>query len=158
MRHSGSRHLVAYDNGVGLTEEEVHQFLATIGRSSKRESLSREDFIGQFGIGLLSAFVVSDEIVVITRSIQEGAPTVKWTGRTDGTYEITTLDNDFSPGTQVYLRAKPGCQEFFEADYVRRTAKYFGCYLPHKIEVTSPEETWVVNEEPPWNLEADTQE
>ena len=44
--------LVVTDQGVGLTEDEVHRFLATIGKSSKRE-FSRDDFIGQFGIGLL---------------------------------------------------------------------------------------------------------
>ena len=68
--------LVAYDNGIGLTEDEVHEFLATIGQSSKRDTLERQDFIGQFGIGLLSGFVVSDEIVVITRSVKSGAKTV----------------------------------------------------------------------------------
>ena len=61
--------LVVEDNGIGLTSEEIHQFLSTIGRSSKRESLDRDDFIGQFGIGLLSCFVVADEITLITRRI-----------------------------------------------------------------------------------------
>ena len=57
--------LVFMDNGVGLTEDEIHRFLATIGESSKRgEHWDRPtDFLGQFGIGLLSCFVVSDEIV-----------------------------------------------------------------------------------------------
>ena len=48
--------LIITDRGVGLTEAEVHSFLATIGQSSKRE-LSREDFIGQFGIGLLLSLI-----------------------------------------------------------------------------------------------------
>src|SRR5581483_4790075 len=50
--------VVVQDNGVGLSEDEVHQFLATIGESSKRDDLgkARTDFIGQFGIGLLSCF------------------------------------------------------------------------------------------------------
>lgn len=142
--------LSMYDNGVGLTEDEVHQFLATIGRSSKRDAVSPEDFIGQFGIGLLSGFVVSDEVIVFTRSIQPGARTVKWIGRADGTYEIETLDNDFSPGTEVYLRAKPGCGEFLEADYVRETATHFGSLLPFPITVSSGRESVTINEEPPW--------
>ena len=59
--------LLCADNGIGLTEEEVHKFLATIGLTSKRdEHWERpEDFLGQFGIGLLSCFIVSKEIVVI---------------------------------------------------------------------------------------------
>ena len=53
--------LIFSDNGVGLLESEVHQFLATIGKSSKREVGSKDgrtsDFIGQFGIGLLSGML-----------------------------------------------------------------------------------------------------
>jgi len=60
--------LIFSDNGVGLLEAEVHQFLATIGKSSKRlvgeRGTGSSDFIGQFGIGLLSCFVVSNEIVM----------------------------------------------------------------------------------------------
>ena len=55
------------DNGSGLTEEEIHRFLAVIGQSSKTELVNGkipEDYIGRFGIGLLSCFMVSDSIVV----------------------------------------------------------------------------------------------
>ena len=45
--------LIVEDNGIGLTEEEIHQFLATIGGSSKRVDSARGEFIGQFGIGRL---------------------------------------------------------------------------------------------------------
>ena len=63
--------LIFTDNGLGLTEEEIHQFLAIIGESSKRELTDgelRSDYIGRFGIGLLSCFMVSDEIRMLTRS------------------------------------------------------------------------------------------
>ena len=46
--------LIVHDNGIGLTEDDVHEFLATIGQSSQREDLNWQDFIGHFGIGLLS--------------------------------------------------------------------------------------------------------
>ena len=56
--------LCVSDNGIGLTTDEVHRFLSTIGKSSKRAADGKRtgDFIGQFGIGILSAFVVCDEI------------------------------------------------------------------------------------------------
>ena len=67
------------------------------------------DFIGQFGIGILSCFVVSDEIVVIIRSAKAAdGKTVEWRARPDGTYTLKTLDRDFEPGTQVWLTAKQG--------------------------------------------------
>jgi len=77
------------DSGIGLNQEQVHELLATIGRSSKRDDLgfARHEFLGQFGIGLLSAFLVADEVQVMTRSAV-GGPAVQWIGRSDGTYSI----------------------------------------------------------------------
>ncbi len=142
--------LIVHDDGVGLTEDEVHRFLATIGQSSKRESLSREDFIGQFGIGLLSGFLVSSEIVVVTRSVQGDHPAVKWTGRTDGTYEIETLRGEFAAGTQVFLTAKDDCEGFFQPSFIRQTATHFGALLPIPVEITAGGTRSTINEEPPW--------
>ena len=60
--------LHAMDSGVGLDEDDVRTFLATIGRSSKRDELglARSDLLGQFGIGLLSCFMVSEDIEVVS--------------------------------------------------------------------------------------------
>ncbi len=69
-RADGPPALQFRDDGVGLSEDEIHRFLATIGESSKRGDVfaASKDFIGRFGIGLLSCFMVSDEVQVITRS------------------------------------------------------------------------------------------
>lgn len=150
--------LVVTDNGIGLTESEVHEFLATIGQSSKRDPLSRDDFIGQFGIGLLSGFMVCDEIVLITRSAQLNSSTVQWTGRSDGTYSVRVLDHDFEPGSQVYLRAKPDCSQFFEPDFVNATARYYGEFLPHPIAVATAEGQETINTHPPWQIAAETRD
>ena len=148
--------VVITDRGVGLTEPEVHQFLATIGQSSKRE-LSREDFIGQFGIGLLSGFIVSEEIVVITRSIKEGNPALEWRGRSDGTYSIRKLDHDAEPGTQVFLRAKPGCHDFMQRDIVKQLSTYYASHLSTPIELVSEEGNARINIVPPWEFDASDQ-
>ena len=73
---TGDGTLRVHDTGIGLTEDQVHELLATIGRSSKRDDLgfARHEFLGQFGIGLLSCFMVADEIRVVTRCGDE--PTV----------------------------------------------------------------------------------
>lgn len=79
------RSLVFSDNGQGLTEEEIHRFLAIIGESSKRNLENgriETDYIGRFGIGLLSCFMVSDEIVMLTRSCRGAdAPVLEWCGK-----------------------------------------------------------------------------
>jgi molecular chaperone HtpG len=110
----GTPTLVVQDNGIGLTEVEIEQFLATIGGSSKRDSpMSRPtDFLGQFGIGLLACFLVADEIVVVTRSSRsEQLPGIEWRGRVDGTYATRLLTERPTTGTQVYLRAKPSATD-----------------------------------------------
>ena len=59
---NGDGSMVFQDNGIGLKEEEVYRFLTVIGESSKRDTPDADDFIGRFGIGLLSCFVVTNEI------------------------------------------------------------------------------------------------
>ncbi|MDA1213093.1 MAG: HSP90 family protein [Planctomycetota bacterium] len=144
------------DNGVGLTEDEVHRFLAIIGESSKRAETGERptDFIGQFGIGLLSCFLVSDEIVVVSRSIT-GTPAVEWRGKPDGTYQLKTLDADLAAGTQVFLRCKSECEEFFDAERLTELAKHYGGLLPFPITVVSKKGSDTVNtDELPWKEKA----
>ena len=70
------------DNGLGLTKEEIHRFLAVIGQSSKTQLVNGQipqDYIGRFGIGLLSCFMVSDSITVLTVPMDESQANI-WTG------------------------------------------------------------------------------
>lgn len=138
------------DDGVGLTEAEVHEFLATIGRSSKRGA---QDFIGQFGIGLLSCFVVANEIELITRSLK-GTPAIRWTGHADGRYTLAEHAGDVPFGTRIILRAKAGREEYFEPERVRELCANYGGLLPYPIEVRAPGQRSVVNERgAPWQRE-----
>jgi molecular chaperone HtpG len=144
------------DNGTGLTEDEIHRFLATIGQTSKRGGLPNErgDFIGQFGIGLLSCFVVSEEIVVFTRAAGAGARPIEWHGRADGTYTVRAVAREMEPGTEVRLSCKEGSEEFFEPETLRRLARHYGGLLPFPIRLSTPEGSSLVNDEaPPWNEE-----
>ncbi|MDG4826261.1 HSP90 family protein [Asanoa sp. WMMD1127] len=122
------------DSGVGLTRAQVHELLATIGRSSKRDDLgfARHEFLGQFGIGLLSCFLVAREIVVLTRAA--GGETVRWTGYDDGRYLVETVDEERPVGTTVTLVPRPGAQSWFGPTTVLELARLYGDQLP--VEVT----------------------
>lgn len=153
--------LVFEDNGVGLNEAEVHQFLATIGSSSKREDLleRRGDFIGQFGIGLLSAFMVSHEIVMITRSARDKGNALEWRGNSDGTYSVRELDEGFAFGTKVFLTARPGMEEFFHPNKVKQILRHYGGLLPFKVGVLQGVQLERVNEENiPWLTKFESQD
>jgi molecular chaperone HtpG len=148
------------DNGIGLTEEEVHQFLATIGLSSKRDELARqrEEFIGQFGIGLVSGFLVTDEIVMVTQSARPGQPALEWRGLGSGSYSLRRLrEPRREPGTTVFLRAKAAATEQFQRDCVVHHLKNYGGLLPHRIEFVCGRAREPLNAaRPPWEQRSDS--
>jgi molecular chaperone HtpG len=148
--------LTVSDSGVGLTEDEVHRFLATIGHSSKRDedglALARADFIGQFGIGLLACFVVADEITVRTRSARErGAPTVEWRGYADGRYSLRVLAASArsEPGTTVTLVPRPGAEEWFGATRVAQLARHYGSLLRYPVTLDDGGTSVPITDTPP---------
>ncbi|WP_242889061.1 HSP90 family protein [Actinomadura litoris] len=132
---TGGGTLRVHDDGIGLTEAEVHTLLATIGRSSKRDELgfARHDFLGQFGIGLLSAFLVADEIEVVTRSARGGAA-VRWTGLSGGSYRVEPAERE-EIGTTVTLRARQGSAELLSPRVVADLARSYGSLLPVELVV-----------------------
>lgn len=134
------------DHGIGLTAEEVHQFVATIGASSKRGILSREtDFIGQFGIGLLSCFMVASEIRLLTKSAK-GGPTLLWIGKNDGTYTLETkVEMDQEPGSIIFLRAKREKRRVFTASSISHLIRQYANYIPVPITLETESGTEQVN-------------
>lgn len=135
------RRLIFRDNGAGLSEEGIHRFLAVIGQSSKTELVNGripEDYIGRFGIGLLSCFMVSDSIVVHTRPAAGGVAHV-WTGLPDGTYTLEPLE-ECPVGTAVILTAKPGMEHYFQPRKVAELMRYYGLALPVPVYLSGDPE------------------
>lgn len=134
--------LAVTDTGIGLTAAEAAELLATVGRSSKRGDLglAREEFLGQFGIGLLSAFMVADSIEMVSRSAAHPeAPAVLWRGHADGSYELTELpDLDVPTGSTVWLRPRRDSEHWLEAATVTALAREFGELLPVDLAVEVP--------------------
>jgi molecular chaperone HtpG len=147
---TGPGRLVVRDTGVGLTEPQVHELLATIGRSSKRDEIgfARGEFLGQFGIGLLSAFLVADEVKVVTRPAA-GGPTTEWIGYADGRYRVASVEEERDePGTTVTLTARRGAEQWFEAPTVVELARLFGALLPYEVRVDGQ---LVTSDGAPWD-------
>ncbi|MEV4350858.1 HSP90 family protein [Actinoplanes sp. NPDC049596] len=143
---TGDHGLRVADNGIGLTEAQVHELLATIGRSSKRDELgfARHEFLGQFGIGLLSCFLVADEIRVHTK--RAGAEPVLWTGYSDGRYDVRAGE-EREPGTTVTLLPRRGSESLLSGTTVRELAELYGSLLPVSVEVDG---TRVTSGAVPW--------
>lgn len=148
------------DSGVGLTADEAAELLATIGRSSKRDAdlgLGRTEFIGQFGIGMLAAFMVADRIEVRSRSARENGRGIVWLGRADGTFEVSEDADPASPaGTTVRLTARKDAEHWLANETVLGLAQEYGSLLPFDIQVQVPIEgadpVWrrITEPELPW--------
>jgi molecular chaperone HtpG len=145
------------DCGIGLSEADVHTFLATIGRSSKRDvvagvEVARREFLGQFGIGLLACFMVADEIEVVTRSATDpDAPPVQWRALADGSYTVRALPSQAraEPGTTVVLTPRPGAERWFDLERVVELARDFGALLPYEVTVGADGREVRTTETPP---------
>jgi molecular chaperone HtpG len=150
------------DPGIGLTLDEVHQLLATIGGSSKRDEEiegARRDFLGQFGIGLLACFTVASVITVTSRSAKDpAAPVVRWAARDDGSYTVTeapTTEHP-EPGTTVELVARPG-EDWLQPGRVIDLAREYGSLLPIAITVSDGgEPVPITDTPPPWERQHPT--
>jgi molecular chaperone HtpG len=139
------------DAGIGVSLEQVEQFLATVGASSKRDELeqSRRTYIGQFGIGLLSCFLIADEITVVSLSAT-GAEPIEWVGRSDGTYTVRTVAEDIPVGTTVRLQPRPDMIGWARAEQVSPLVQKYAEFLPAEISVMTSQGPKDVSREYPW--------
>ncbi len=146
----GALHLS--DTGIGLDDNGIREVLSTIGSTSKRDDLgvARESFLGQFGIGLLSCFLVTDDVELVTRTTD--GPTWQWHGRSDGTYAVTEADEERpGAGTEVVLRARADDRRLLESDVVLRLARRFGSHLSVELVVETADGPVTVGDVPfPW--------
>jgi len=130
------------DDGIGLAADEVEDLLATVGRSSKRDVLDmpNSDFLGQFGIGLLSCLMVADAIELVSR--KEGRLAVHWRGQADGTFTVTELTKEQSDavdiGTRVSLEPSPDHADMLGFEGITALVRRYAEYLPIPVLVETP--------------------
>jgi len=135
------RTLIIEDNGCGLTEAEIVDYLATIGRSYTRETkeslgvLAPDDaakLIGQFGFGFLSAFLLASEVTLTTRSIASGASAIRWRAGGDEFYEMTSTERA-TTGTTIELVVKPEASFVLQPHLLEEMVRQFADFLPIPI-------------------------
>ena len=113
------------DNGLGMTAEEVEEYITQIAFSGATEFLEKykdktteDDMIGHFGLGFYSAFMVAKKVEIVTKSYREDAKAVKWT--CDGSPEFTLEDAERADrGTDIILYVDDDCKEFLEESRIQ---------------------------------------
>jgi molecular chaperone HtpG len=125
------------DNGIGMTREEVISHLGTIAKSGTAqflESLTGDQkkdsqLIGQFGVGFYSAFIVADEVEVLTRKAGTGpAEATLWKSRGESEYSVEAAEKA-DRGTTVTLHLKQDEADFADAFRLRGIVKRYADHL-----------------------------
>jgi molecular chaperone HtpG len=136
------------DTGIGMTAEEMDENLGTIAHSGARafmevakdnSSAKVSDLIGQFGVGFYSAFMVADEIRVISRSYQPDAKAAEWYSNGEDTYTITEAQKE-TRGTEVILHLREDAKEFTESTRLREIITRHSDFIPFPIYIGDEQE------------------
>lgn len=135
--------LTISDRGIGMTAAEVEKYLNQVAFSSAQEFLEKykdESIIGHFGLGFYSAFMVSRQVDVRTRSYQEGATGVTWS--CTGEPEYTLDENDKSDrGTDIVLHIAEDSEEFLDQSRIEDLLQKYCKFLPVPIQFGTRTET-----------------
>ncbi len=139
------------DRGIGMTGDEVKKYINQIAFSGATEFVEKfkdkadaKDIIGKFGLGFYSAFMVSDNVEILTRSASvpetpEGPNAVRWT--CDGSTEFTlTPDNRNDRGTDVILHINKDSEEFLDEFRLKGILEKYCKFLPVEIKFGTREE------------------
>lgn len=133
------KEFVLSDHGVGMAADTIAELLGTIGASSKRDALGFGSVsqIGQFGVGMLSGFLVGDRIEV--SSSADGSEPVVWTGSSDGHVEMRAGDmrdgGRAETGTTVRIAARGDSTMWLAPDRVRALAAEYTSMHPTPVLV-----------------------
>ncbi len=168
------RTITITDNGIGMTKAELVEHLGTIAKSGSKEFLEKiekentpdVDIIGQFGVGFYSAFMVAKEIMVETKSVEDGTAHV-FTSEGLDSYDIDDSDKE-DYGTKITIMLRENTEdnnfdEFLDENKIKELIKKYSDYVRYPIK------TWVTkydtkdendkdskDEEPKTHLELET--
>ncbi|MGK2907417.1 MAG: molecular chaperone HtpG [Desulfuromonadales bacterium] len=138
--------LTVRDNGIGLTRDEAAESLGTIAHSGTKEFLQllesnkikdNPELIGQFGVGFYSAFMVADQVTVLSR--RAGAPAdqaIRWQSDADGGYTLEDIAKE-SRGTDVILQLKEDDKQYLQEWELRKVVKQYSDFIAYPVVMES---------------------
>jgi len=137
------RTLSVTDNGIGMSREEVIDNLGTIARSGTGQFLERltgeqrtdSRLIGQFGVGFYSAFIVADEVTVLSRRADAPADQgVSWVSDGRGEYRVESVERQ-ERGTTVQLKLKDNAGEFLEPVRLKALIRKYSDHIAFPVRL-----------------------
>ena len=130
------------DNGIGMTAEEVEEYITQIAFSGATQFLEKykdktteDEMIGHFGLGFYSAFMVADEVQIDTLSYKEGAAAVHWVSEGGTEYEMQE-GNRTEVGTEITLYLNEDSLAFANEYRAREVLEKYCSFMPVEIFVS----------------------
>jgi molecular chaperone HtpG len=140
------------DKGIGMSAEEIKKYINQIAFSGAKEFLEKykdtqdtNQIIGQFGLGFYSAFMVAQNVEIITKSFRD-EPAARWVCDGSTEFEITEAEKA-ERGTDIILHIAPDSEEFLENFRVQQILEKYAKFLPVEIEfegkvINNPNPIW----------------
>lgn len=144
------------DNGIGMSPEEVVEYIGTIARSGTKrfaqlnqELKERPELIGQFGVGFYSSFMVADKVTLHTQKAGTHVGTL-WESKGDGTYSIDEIPRAQGHGTTITLHLKKfeeeeEVQDFTDAWTLKSLVKKYSDFIAYPIKMKGEKEDETLN-------------
>ena len=127
------------DNGLGMTEEEVDEYINQIAFSGAQDFLEKykdkaneDQIIGHFGLGFYSAFMVADKVTIDTKSYKEGAKAVHWESEGGTEFAMTDGNRELN-GTTITLYLNEDSAEFANEYRAREVIEKYCAFMPVPI-------------------------
>ncbi|MCF0142768.1 MAG: molecular chaperone HtpG [Parasporobacterium sp.] len=131
--------LTFIDNGIGMTADEVKEYINQIAFSGAeaflnqyKDKANEDQIIGHFGLGFYSAFMVADKVTIETLSYKEGAEAVYWECEGGIEFAMSESDKD-TVGTEVTLYLNEDCYEFSNEYRVKEVIEKYCSFMPEEI-------------------------
>lgn len=134
------------DQGLGMTEDEVQKYINEVAFSGAEEFLEKykdtakdSGIIGHFGLGFYSAFMVADQVEIITKSFKDEPP-VHWTCDGSPNYTIEPAEKE-NFGTEIILHISDDETEFLEESRINELLNKYNKFMPVPIKFGTKTET-----------------
>ena len=138
--------LTFIDNGIGMTADEVNEYINQIAFSGATDFLEKykdkasdDQIIGHFGLGFYSTFMVADKVTINTLSYKEDAEPVFWECDGGTNYTMSTGDRDVH-GTEITLYLNEESYEFANEYRVKEVLEKYCSFMPEEIYFTNADE------------------
>ena len=122
------------DNGIGMNDEEIKKYINQVAFSSAEEFLEKykkdnDEFIGHFGLGFYSSFMVSKKVEIVTKSAVGSPKAFKWTCDGSPNFTLNQTERE-SVGTDVILYLLDEEKEFIETERIKSLIKKYCDFMP----------------------------